>query len=159
MFQWISGCNRNALPHDLLGFFRVNRGSKAFGVHEELSEKHNEKESPRLCFRFMFPSFPASIFEAIFAYFSSKNTPKKSTFLRKDLRCAIWAHFHAKKPPKSSQNHPKTHPKRHTKNEERFHSTFERFPAQNGTKKAPESKAKTMPKTDAKNEGRGKPTP
>ena len=57
------------------------------------------------------------------------------------------------------KNHPKTHPKRHTKNEERFHSTFERFPAQNRTKKAPESKAKTMPKTDAKNEGRGKPTP
>ena len=106
MLQWISVRKRNIPPNDLLGFFRVNRGSKAFGVHEELSEKHNEKESPRLCFRFTFRSFPASIFEAFFAYFSSKNTPRKLTFLRTDLRCAIWAHFHAKKPPKSSQKPP-----------------------------------------------------
>ena len=77
MFQEIAVCEVYASTINLLGFFRVDRGSEAFGVHQELIEKHNEKDSPTRCFRFTFRLLSGMDFRSIFGINFYQNYTQK----------------------------------------------------------------------------------
>ena len=140
-------------------FFEWIEGRRLSAFMKNSVKNITKRSPPRSVFASRFVPFRHRFSKHFLHIFLAKIHPKNELFSERILGSPFERIFMPKSLQNHPKNHPKTHPKRHTKNEERFHSTFERFPDQNRTKKAPESKAKTMPKTDAKNEGRGKPTP
>ena len=84
MMQWISGYKKNAPPHDLPGFFRVDRRSRlsAFIMNWlKNTIKQNKNSSPTRFFRFIIQLVSSIDFTMILPWFSSrKSTQKTITF-------------------------------------------------------------------------------